>query len=152
MKTRSDATSIRRKCQRWERSAQVLIAETICAKPHDVQFSFSINQRPVRARARSTRKKQFLINNNRFHDGETVMSHYRFLRSRSPLVQGLRALAFFRPASSERYRALLAARKSDSIGSIAHYGSKHLSVKWVVAQLKDEAPRRPRRGARADDN
>lgn len=56
--------------------------------------------------------------------------------------QGLRALAFFRLASSGRYRALLAARKSDSIGSIAHYSSKHLSVKWVVAQLKA----RPRDG------
>lgn len=85
--TGSDATiRIRRKFQRWERSAQVLIAKPTCAKPHDVQFSFSINQRPVRARARSTRKKQFLINNNRFHDGETVISHYRFLRSRSPLA------------------------------------------------------------------
>lgn len=39
-------------------------------------LSLSINQRLVRARACSRRKKQFLINNNRFHDGETVISHY----------------------------------------------------------------------------
>jgi hypothetical protein len=41
--------------------------------------------------------------------------------ARGPRVH---ALAFFRCSStSGRYRALAAARKSDSIGSIAHYGS-----------------------------
>ncbi|KAL0124570.1 hypothetical protein PUN28_006426 [Cardiocondyla obscurior] len=53
----------------------------------------------------------------------------RGARSRAPCS---RVLAFFRPDSSERYRALLAARKSDSIGSIAHYGSKHLSKFYII--------------------